>query len=584
MTYDSLREVVVLFGGSGLYDTWEYNGTDWVQRNPANHPSAGGNSAMSYDSARGVTVLFGGGTYLDDTWEYDGTHWTQRNPVTHPSPRGRMNMVFDTARGMAVIFGGYWEDYPDNEVFGDTWEYIPLVPRPVLMPIGNTDGDGEYLVEWSTVTIAISYTLEEDNNFEFTSPTVRYQGDQTEFQVSGKGSGYWYYRVKASNGQVGDSHWSNIESTVVHPEAPELFPIANGDGDGIYLVDWSDAFSANAYELQEDDNSAFSSPTVRYAGSNSQYQISGQQGGTWYYRVLASNAGGNSPWSNTESAGVIPVTPALLSINNTDLDGNYLVDWNDVTGALSYQLEEDDNIAFSSPTLRYEGDSSLYTASGQLPGLWYYRVRASNVTGTSTWSNVQTVNVIPDAPILVSISNIDGNGDYLVDWNDVIGATSYWLEEDNNSEFTSPTIRYNGTNSQYQVSAQPTGLWYYRVKANCAGGDSLWSNSESVSVAPAAPVLFSINNPDQNGDYLVDWSDVTGASSYRLEQDDNPSFTSPTVRYTGPSSYFQVYGQEIGILYYRVIAINTYGESTWSSTQAVIVGWLNYLALVTCNR
>jgi hypothetical protein len=91
----------------------------------------------------------------------------------------------------------------------DTWLYAPLVPRPILSPIDNLDGDEEYLIEWSTVTVAISYTLEEDDNFSFDSPSVRYQGDQTEFQVSGQGSGDWYYRVKASNAQ-GDCAWSNI--------------------------------------------------------------------------------------------------------------------------------------------------------------------------------------------------------------------------------------------------------------------------------------------------------------------------------------------------------------------------------------
>ncbi len=37
---------------------------------------------MAYDSARGVTVLFGGGTdhgLSGQTWEWDGTQWTLRH-------------------------------------------------------------------------------------------------------------------------------------------------------------------------------------------------------------------------------------------------------------------------------------------------------------------------------------------------------------------------------------------------------------------------------------------------------------------------------------------------------------------------
>src|SRR5688572_27189124 len=52
--------------------------------------------AMSYDSARGVTVLFGGSALANtdnsfsrsnaETWEWDGSAWTQF-PVSGPSPR-----------------------------------------------------------------------------------------------------------------------------------------------------------------------------------------------------------------------------------------------------------------------------------------------------------------------------------------------------------------------------------------------------------------------------------------------------------------------------------------------------------------
>ena len=44
--------------------------------------------AVAYDTARGVTVLFGGDDddALADTWEWDGERWTHR-PVSGPSVR-----------------------------------------------------------------------------------------------------------------------------------------------------------------------------------------------------------------------------------------------------------------------------------------------------------------------------------------------------------------------------------------------------------------------------------------------------------------------------------------------------------------
>ena len=266
----------------------------------------------------------------------------------------------------------------------------------------------------------------------------------------------------------------------IAPAAPTLAPIDNADGNAEYLVDWNDVMGATSYTLQEDDNSSFTSPTVRYTGANSQYQVTGQAAGTWYYRVRASNAAGDSPWSNTQSVSVIPAAPVLAPISSPDGDSSYLVDWNDVTGATSYTLQEDDNSSFTSPTLRYTGANSQYQVTGQAAGTWYYRVRAGNAGGDSPWSNVQSTSVIPAAPVLLPISNADGNGDYLVDWNDATGATSYTLQEDDNPSFNSPGERYAGPNTQYQITAQPGGTWYYRVRASNAGGDSPWTNVESV--------------------------------------------------------------------------------------------------------
>ena len=64
MAYDSQRGRVVLFGGygdsGGLADTWEWDGSTWVERTPATSPPARSGHAMAYDSQRGRVVLFGG--------------------------------------------------------------------------------------------------------------------------------------------------------------------------------------------------------------------------------------------------------------------------------------------------------------------------------------------------------------------------------------------------------------------------------------------------------------------------------------------------------------------------------------------
>ena len=168
MVYDANRSVVVLFGGITnyygipLYDTWEWDGTDWTQKQPSVSPPAGG--VMTYDSDRGVVLLFvalgntgetwaydgtnwmqsfsqhsptlsGGALVYDsrrhkailfgdyghpsnETWEWDGTDWTLRTLPQSPSVRGAQGMAYDAGRGVTVLFGGLGQGY-----MNDTWEY-----------------------------------------------------------------------------------------------------------------------------------------------------------------------------------------------------------------------------------------------------------------------------------------------------------------------------------------------------------------------------------------------------------------------------------------------------------------------------
>jgi galactose oxidase-like protein len=79
----------VLFGcnnGTGLNDTWVWDGTNWTQQSPATSPSAR-TSAMAFGSGHDQVVLFGGAnstTAFSDTWLWNGGNWTQQSPGTIP--------------------------------------------------------------------------------------------------------------------------------------------------------------------------------------------------------------------------------------------------------------------------------------------------------------------------------------------------------------------------------------------------------------------------------------------------------------------------------------------------------------------
>jgi hypothetical protein len=280
-----------------------------------------------------------------------------------------------------------------------------------------------------------------------------------------------------------------------------------------------------------------------------------------------------------------PVAPTLSPIERGWF-GDYVVDWSDVAGATRYTLQEDDNMAFASPTVLYDGADSEFTVTDQPGGTWYYRVRASNSEGPSPWSNIEWVSVLPSKPVLYAIDNSGFEDEYVISWSPSVGADGYKLVEFDNALFRNPKTRYIGPALQYHVTGQPGGTWYYVVWGYNRAGDGAWSNRQSTTVGPAvlaSPELFPIGDAS-DGSYLVRWTEVNGATSYTLEESLSPYFEDPQQVYSGAAAQFEVVSQSGGVWHYRVRASGVDGKSPWSSQQTATVKDRLYLPLTMRNH
>ena len=178
------------------------------------------------------------------------------------------------------------------------------------------------------------------------------------------------------------------------PSTPVLNSISNPDQDGAYTVSWGSVSGAVSYELQEQYDSG--SWSAIYTGTGLSQDLDGKADGSWCYQVRASNAGGSSGRSSSQCTTVAtslspPDTPTLNSISNPDQDGAYTVSWGSVSGAVSYELQE--QFDSGSWSTIYTGVSTSQDLSGKADGIWCYQVRASNVGGSSGWSSSQCTTV-----------------------------------------------------------------------------------------------------------------------------------------------------------------------------------------------
>lgn len=167
VAYDAARREVVLFGGlingtTLANDTWAFDGVQWAQRTTPVAPARRNRGAFAYDSRRGRAVLFGGfnGTSLDDTWEWDGTAWTQLTPTLHPSARTSPAFAYDPTRGLTMMVGGLDDvNIVANETWtwdGTTWTKLAPATTPsgaaISMAFDVTRGRMVLLTANNTVT------------------------------------------------------------------------------------------------------------------------------------------------------------------------------------------------------------------------------------------------------------------------------------------------------------------------------------------------------------------------------------------------------------------------------------------------
>jgi len=301
---------------------------------------------------------------------------------------------------------------------------------PVLNPIDNADGDDSYTVTWSAVPDATEYQLQESSSTSFSPYITRYSGANTQVLVTGREVGVWYYRVRAVNAAGNASAWSNVQSFTVLPAAPVMTSIDNPTNADAYAVQWSSVPGAYSYVLMQDTTPAFTSAITRYVGSATAYNVTGQPGGTWYYRARATHGTLIGPWSTPVSTTVVPapLSAPTITVLSDDRDGNYTLDWTDVTSATVYTLEESISPYFTNPIVVYDEAASIYPVTEQAGGRWYYRVRAAGSVGRSPWSAAKTVIVTSYVYLPLTLKNytppilstIIPNGDFesgLTDWS-----------------------------------------------------------------------------------------------------------------------------------------------------------------------
>lgn len=287
----------------------------------------------------------------------------------------------------------------------------------------------------------------------------------------------------------------------VPPSAPASLTVPASSNTGNYTISWGAASGTlTRYELQEATTPDFSNAVLASSNTMLSWPATNKANGTYYYRVRACNGTACSPYITGGNGVVVtilpPSVPASISVpaNST---GRHTVSWAAATGAVTrYELQQDTNASFTVPVIVYSGTELSSGVSVSVNGRYYYRVRACNNTGCSSYqvgTNGVVVNLPapPGTPSSISVPASSTTGNYVISWGTATGSVdSYDLQESTNGFCYMPpcppgrfctqqcqdppfgpswTI-YFGPSLSFNISGKTSGVYQYRVRACNAVG------------------------------------------------------------------------------------------------------------------
>ena len=447
-----------------------------------------------------------------------------------------------------------------------------------------------------------------------TSTTITGLTNGTAYQV----------RVQATS-SVGDGAWLQSTATPSTKPATPAPTVSAGKVDGRLVgsgnleVSWTapnDGGSAiTGYKIQWKSGTQQWSTSRQNTDTASPNLITGLTNGTAYtVRVLATNAIGDSAWSQAKTAtpATKPAQPSAptVSVPTTGNDGQRLsVTWtaptNDGGSAITgYDVQYKTSTASDWTDKSHTGTGTSTTITGLTQGTAYnVQVRATNSVGDSAWSSgTGTPATAPGKPtsVAVSVPTTGNDGQRLsVTWtaptNDggsVI--TGYKIQWKSDTQQWNPSRQNTDTASPNLITGLTNGTAYtVRVLATNAIGDSTPSATATATPAtkPPAPTGVTVTGgvsvgsgrlnvswtaPTSNTsglpitDYDVQYRPCTGTPTECAGETPPWRETWSTWDHSGTGTTTAITGLTNGTAYQvQVRSVNGVGGSVWTPTTPV---------------
>jgi fibronectin type 3 domain-containing protein len=356
----------------------------------------------------------------------------------------------------------------------------------------------------------------------------------TSYTDAGRPAGTYFYRVVAEDtgGHLGPSS-NEATATVTGDVTPPTTPAglsADGGPSSVSLT-WTgstDNVAVAHYNVHRGTTAGFTpSAANRIAQpTGTSHADSGLQPGTYFYKVIAEDAAGNSSTPSNEASATVTgdITPPSPPGNPAATGGvsSVALGWSastDNVGVVRYNVHRSTTPGFTpNPGNRVaQPTGTSHNDSGLAPGTYYYRVIAEDAAGNSStpsseFSATVTGDVTP--PTTPStLAAVPGPNSVSLTWTgstDNVGVVHYNVHRSTTAGFTPSAANRiaQPTGASYTDSGVNTGTYFYKVTAEDAALNvSQPSNEAGATVSAAPPGLVAAYSFDAGqGTTLADLS------------------------------------------------------------------------------
>jgi uncharacterized protein len=212
---------------------------------------------------------------------------------------------------------------------------------------------------------------------------------------------------------------------------------------------------------------------------------------------------------------------------------------------------------------------------------YYYRVRSSNGSGFSPYSNeanaaTQPVVTVPARPTELKSTSVTNN-QIVISWKDNSdNETAFIIERKiENGNFSQLAEKSANTTSHTDSGLSANTTYTYRVMAKNAAGNSAYSNELPVTTTgiPAKPTELRTTSVS-NTQIVIAWKDNSNnETGFRIERKvGNGNFSTLTTTGANVTSFTNSGLTNNTVYTYRVRAVNAAGESDPSNELRVTTG------------